>query len=198
MSDYILLKWNSFVNIFIFFLLGLLLLIFPEESLNIGGYLIASILLLLALGHIIKIIKNKGIETNSDILYMLLSIAFIALSIYIFLNPLWIIKVINLFVGIILLVTSTMNMMSLLKLKKNRNKLYWIYFSFIILIFLAGLITVIDPTFIAKIIVQIEGASMVINAIITFLVARRVQKATDSVSKIVNKGYLEVKESENE
>ena len=116
MSDYILLKWNSFVNIFIFFLLGLLLLIFPEESLNIGGYLIASILLLLALGHIIKVIKNKGIETNSDILYILLSIAFIALSIYIFLNPLWIIKVINLFVGIILLVTSTMNMMSLLKL----------------------------------------------------------------------------------
>ena len=197
MSDYILLKWNSFVNLFIFFVLGLLFLIFPEESLSIGGYLIASVLLLLAMGRIIKIIKNKGIETNSDILFILLSIAFIVLSIYIFLNPEWIIKVITTFVGIIIVVISIMNMISLLKLKKNRNKLYWIYFSFIILIFLAGLLAIMDPPFIAKIVVQIEGATMIINSIITFLIARRVQKALDSVNKIVENSLDITTQSEN-
>ena len=197
MAEYVLLKWNSFVNILIFFILGLLLLIFPEESLNIGGYLIGSTLLLSALGNIIRIIRKKGVDTNADILYILLSVAFIGLSIYIFLNPDWIIKVINILVAIVLIVTSIMNMIGLLKLKKNRNKLYWVYFSFIIFVFIVGIITIINPVFMAKVIVQIEGATMIINAIITFLVARRITKALDTPIRAVEKVINSVEESEN-
>ena len=178
MAEYVLLKWNSFVNILIFFILGLLLLIFPEESLNIGGYLIGSTLLLSALGNIIRIIRKKGVDTNADILYILLSVAFIGLA-------------------IVLIVTSIMNMIGLLKLKKNRNKLYWVYFSFIIFVFIVGIITIINPVFMAKVIVQIEGATMIINAIITFLVARRITKALDTPIRAVEKVINSVEESEN-
>jgi hypothetical protein len=71
-------KWNSIVNTLIFFALGLLLLIFPIESLSIGGYLIASIFMLVGLGSFIRIIQNKGIETSADIFYILFGIALIA------------------------------------------------------------------------------------------------------------------------
>ena len=84
MSKYALLRWNSGVNALIFLLLGVLLLIFPIESLSIGGYLIASILMLGGIGYLIKIIQNKGIETNGDIIYLIISVAAIALSIFIF------------------------------------------------------------------------------------------------------------------
>ena len=84
MTNFKLVKWNSAVNGIVFLILGILLLMFPEESLNIGGYLIASILLLAGLSYIIRIIKIKGIETNQYGINLILSIASIALSITIF------------------------------------------------------------------------------------------------------------------
>lgn len=176
MSKYALLRWNSTVNAFIFLLLGLLLVLFPIESLSIGGYLIASILMLGGIGYLIKIIKNKGIETNGDIIYLIISIASIALSIYIFVNPTWIIRIINIFVGIILVISSSMNLIDILKFNKNRTTSYWIYLSFIILILIAGIVIIIDPLFLAKIITRIEGASLIVNTIITLLLSRKVSK----------------------
>ena len=89
------LNWNSNVNAFIYLLLGLLLLIFPIESVNIFGYLIASILMLGGIGYLIRLYKNKPNLTNKDIIYLIISVASIALSISIFIDPTWIIKVIN-------------------------------------------------------------------------------------------------------
>ncbi len=186
MSSYILLRWNSIINVIIFLLLGLLLLIFPVESLNIGGYLIASILLLAALGYFIIIIKNKGIETNADIFYLLLSLVFIGLSISIFLDPTWIIRTINIFVGVILIVNSIMNIISMFKLKKNRTKSFWVYFGLIVIIFIFGIVVIVDPLFLSKIIVRIEGATMIINSIITFLVSRKVNKIIEKQTEETN------------
>ena len=88
-------KWNSLLNALIFFALGLLLLIFPIESLSIGGYLLASIFMLVGIGSFIRIIQNKGIETSADIFYIIFGIALIAVSISIFIDPTWIIRLIN-------------------------------------------------------------------------------------------------------
>ena len=176
MSKYALLRWNSGVNALIFLLLGVLLLIFPIESLSIGGYLIASILMLGGIGYLIKIIQNKGIETNGDIIYLIISVAAIALSIFIFINPTWIIRIINVFVGIILIVSSLMNLRDILKFKQSRTVSWWIYLSFIILVFIAGCFIIYDPLFLAKIITRIEGASLIVNTAITLLLSRKVNK----------------------
>ncbi len=176
MSKYALLRWNSGVNALIFLLLGVLLLIFPIESLSIGGYLIASILMLGGIGYLIKIIQNKGIETNGDIIYLIISVAAIALSIFIFINPTWIIRIINVFVGIILIVSSLMNLKDILKFKQSRTISWWIYLSIIILVFIAGCFIIYDPLFLAKIITRIEGASLIINTAITLLLSRKVNK----------------------
>ena len=109
MNSFKLIKWNSNINSICFLLLGILLLFFPEESLSIGGYLIASILLLAGLSIVVRTIKNKGIETNGDGINLMLSIAAIVLSITIFTDATWIIRMINIFVGIIILMTSIMN-----------------------------------------------------------------------------------------
>ena len=102
MESFKTMKWNSTINAVIMILLGLLLLIYPEESLNIGGYLIASIFMLAGLGFIIKLVKNNGVETNGDIIFLIDGIAAIALSVTIFLDPTWLIRMLNIVVGIIL------------------------------------------------------------------------------------------------
>ena len=176
-------KWNSLVNIIIFFILGLLLIIFPIESLSIGGYLIASIFMLAGLGNIIKIIQNKGIETNGDIFYIVFGVALIAASIYMFIDPTWLIRLINIFIGIIILLSSIMNFINLLKFKKNKTRSWWIYLSLIILLFILGVLVIIKPLFLAEIITRLEGATLCINSILTILLARRTNKYLEAQEK---------------
>lgn len=176
MSKFKLVKWNSALNAVICLILGLCLLLFPIESLSIGGYLIASILMLSGVTYIIKIINNKGIETNGDIIYLLISIAFIIISISIFIDPTWIIRLINIVVGIVLIISSIMNALDLLKYTKDRTTTWWIYMVLVILVFILGVVTIINPEFLAKIIIRLEGAFLIINTLITILLARRVKK----------------------
>ena len=174
MSEYKLLKWNSNINAFIFLSLGLLLLIFPIESISIASYLIASILMLSGAGYIIRFVKNKGIQTNGDIIYLILSVLMIGISISIFIDPTWIIRVINIVVGIILIVTASMNVKNLLSFKKDRTTSWWIYLSLIVLIIVLGIVVIINPLWLAKIITRLEGASLILDTLITILLTRKV------------------------
>ena len=176
MGDYKLSNWNSGINAFIFLSLGLLLLLFPVESLSIAGYLVASILLLSAIGYCIKLYKNKGIKTNGDIIYLIISIAFIAISISIFVDPTWIIRVINILVGLLLIISSGTNIMELMKYKKDRTTSWWIYFSISTLILILGIIVIANPLFLAKVLTRLEGISLIIDTLTTLLLTRRIKK----------------------
>ena len=175
MASFKLVKWNSTVNAVICLILGLCLLLFPIESLSIGGYLIASVLMLSGIAFIVRVIKNKGIETNGDIIYLILSIAFIIISISIFVDPTWIIRLINIVVGIVLIISSAMNLLDLTKYKKDRTTSWWIYFVLVMLVFILGIVVIINPLFLAKIITRLEGAFLIVNTLITILLARRVK-----------------------
>jgi len=193
---YRMLNWNSNVNAFIFLLLGLLLLIFPVESMSIGGYLIASILMLGGIGYLIRLYKEKPNLTNGDIIYLIISIAAITISITIFVDPTWIIRVLNILVGVLLIISGFMNLINILKFKENRTTSWWIYTSFIILIIILGIVVIINPLFLAKIIVRIEGALLIIDTIITLILAKKVNKLLQIENKAINneeENSLEIK-----
>ncbi len=176
MSGFKTVKWNSLINLIIFFALGLLLLIFPIESLSIGGYLIASIFMLAGAGNLIRVFKNKGIETNGDIFYVVFGIALIACSIYMFIDPTWLIKLINVVIGIIIVLASIMNFMNLIQYRKNRTTSWWIYLSLVILILILGVVVILKPLFLAEIITRLEGATLCVNSIVTVLLKRKIDK----------------------
>ena len=175
MNNFKQIKWNSTFNTITLLILGLLLLIFPIESLSIGGYVIASVLLLAGLGYIIKIILNKGIDTTGDIINIVISVAFIILSISIFIDPTWIIRMINIIVGLLLMITSLMNLINILKYTKDRTASWWMYFSLILLVFFLGVVVIINPLFLANVIVRLEGISLIVGSIITLLLTKKVE-----------------------
>lgn len=170
------LNWNSNVNAFIYLLLGLLLLIFPIESVNIFGYLIASILMLGGIGYLIRLYKNKPNLTNKDIIYLIISVASIVLSISIFIDPTWIIKVINVLAGALLIINGTMNLINILKFNSSRTRSWWVYLSFIILIIILGVLVIINPLGPIEIVFRIAGALLIIDTIITLILTRKVNK----------------------
>ena len=175
MEHFKLIKWNSAINAIIFLILGVLLLIYPTESLSIGGYLIASLLMLAGVAYIIRIIKNKGIETNGDGINLVLSIGSIALSITIFTDPTWIIRMINIFVGIILIMSSMMNLIDLIRLRKNRTTSWWIYTVIVSLVLILGIVVIINPLFLSNIIIRLEGATLLINTLATIFLTRHIK-----------------------
>ena len=127
-------KWNSMVNLISLLVIGLLLLIFPVESLNIACYLLASMLMLAGAAYIIKIIKKKSFETNEDLITVVLSVISIVISITIFVDPTWIIRVINDIVGLFIIISSVLNIINILKFKKDRTTSWWVYLVLIILV----------------------------------------------------------------
>ena len=173
---YRMLNWNSNVNAFIYLLLGLLLLIFPIESVNIFGYLIASILMLGGIGYLIRLYKNKPNLTNGDIIYLIISVASIAISISIFIDPTWIIRVLNVLAGALLIINGTMNLINILKFKDSITRSWWIYLSFIILIIILGILVIINPLGPIEIVFRIAGALLIIDTIITLILTRKVNK----------------------
>lgn len=172
--NYKLLKWNSSVNAVIFLLLGLLLLIFPIESMNIGGYLIASILMLLGIGYLIRLYKERPNLTNGDIIYLILSLVSIAVSISIFIDPSWIIRAINILVGLLLIISSLMNLKNILSFKKDRTTSFWIYVSLIVFILIIGIVIIINPLWLAKIIVRLAGTALILDTLITIFLTKKV------------------------
>lgn len=174
MSNYKMIKWNSNINVFIFFLLGLLLLIFPIESMSISGYLIASILMLGSLSYIIKIYRNKNNLTNGDIIYLIISLVALSFSISIFIDPTWIIRILNILIGLLLIISAIINFKNILSFNKNRSTSWWIYVVLIILIFVFGITIIINPLFLAKVITRIAGVALIINALTSISLNRKV------------------------
>lgn len=174
--NYKMIKWNSNINSIILLVLGLLLLIFPIESISIAGYVIASVLLLLGASYIIKIYKYRNELTNGDIIYIILSIASIILSISIFIDPTWIIRMLNILLGIILVISALINLNNILKFKKDRTTSWWIYFSLILLVLLLGILVIVDPNWLTKLITRLAGISLIINSLITLFLTKKVNK----------------------
>ncbi len=180
-------KWNSMVNLISLLVIGLLLLIFPVESLNIACYLLASMLMLAGATYIIKIIKKKSFETNEDLITVVLSVISIVISITIFVDPTWIIRVINDIVGLFIIISSVLNIINILKFKKDRTTSWWVYLVLIILVLIFGIVIIIKPTFLATILIRFEGATLIVNVILTMILSHKVKKLLelDSPRRVV-------------
>ena len=161
---------NKNVHIIASLLIGVLLLAFPEESLNIAGYIITSIVFLVGLFFVLRLFINKSYQSKLDIFYFILGIILIILSISIFLNPTWIITAINVVVGFLLVVNGLSNLI------KDKDGVWWIFAAISFLILVLGIVVIINPLGLAKLIVSLEGLSLISDTIITFLITRRMKR----------------------
>ena len=65
---------------------------------------------------------------------------------------------------------------SVLKFRKDRTVSWWICLSFTIIIIIFGILTLIKPDLITKLITQIAGAALIIDTLITLIVTRKSNK----------------------
>ena len=153
-------------------LFGLVLVIFPIESISIATKIIAGILIAAGLANIIYFFIDKDIKSRMDTMYFLLSLVAIGVGIYTFLNPTWLVTAINVVVGVVLIISAINNLRYLFKYT-IKNYLWWIFtvISFIILIL--GIIALVNPIEVASLITRLEGISLIFDAIMSLMIMRR-------------------------
>ena len=163
---------DSIITNIALILFGLVLLIFPLESIAIASQIIAGIFIIAGLSNIIYFFIEKDNKTRMDTIYFLLSLIAIFIGIYTFINPTWLVTLINVLVGIILVISAINNLRYLFKYR-IKNYLWWVFtiISFIILIL--GVIVIINPIEVASIITRLEGISLIFDAIMSLLIIRQ-------------------------
>lgn len=167
-------KWNNAIFSIICLVLGLVLVIWPEETLSTGSKIIASIILIGSLGSMGYYIFNKN-KTDADILYLLISIVAIGISISIFVNPTWIIASFNILVGIALVITGISNITKVFTIKAT-DGIWWAFGIIPLITLILGFVIMANPMGIANFITRLEGISLIIDAISTWSVIYRINK----------------------
>ena len=66
-----------------------------------------------------------------------------------------------------------MNLINLLKFTKDRTRSWYAYLILIILVLLLGLTIILDPLFLARVITRLEGLTLIVNTLITLLLAKK-------------------------
>ena len=153
-------------------LFGLVLLIFPIESISIASKIIAGIFIVAGLSNIIYFFVDSDIKSKMDTIYFVISLIAIGIGIYTFIKPTWLVTTINIIVGIILIISSVNNLRYLFKYK-IKNNLWWFFLIINIIILILGIVAIINPIEVASIIVRLEGISLIFDGIMSLFIMRR-------------------------
>lgn len=160
---------NKIITNILIFIFGLILIIFPISSISVVSKIISCLLFVICLSYIINFFINKNLKSQTETLYLLLSILGLLLSIYTFIKPLWLVTTINVIVGIILLLLAGYNIRYLLNYTVKSN-LWWVLMLISIVVVIIGIVAIVNPLKIASTIIRFEGIALVINAILSFMI----------------------------
>ena len=161
-------------------LFGIVLLVFPIESISIATMIIAGVFIVAGLANIIYFFIDKDIKERIDTLYFLLSLMAIGIGIFTFINPTWLVTVINIFVGALLILSGISNLKYLSKYTV-KNYLWWIFTVTSIIIIILGIIAIINPVTVASIITRLEGISLIFDSIMSLLIVRKYTLALKNI-----------------
>ncbi len=158
---------------------GLILVIFPIESISVASKIIASILIIIGLANIIYFFIDSGYKNRMDTIYFLLSIIAIVIGIYTFIHPTWLITTINIFVGALLIISAINNLRYLFKYSV-RNYLWWVFMVISIIILILGIIAIVNPIEVASTITILEGIFLIFEGIMSLAIMTKFTKLLKS------------------
>lgn len=168
-------KWDRSVIAIIYLILGVVLLLFPNQTLNMATRIIALAIIVLAALYIVMFIMKKEEKFSSDYFYLILSIVGIGVAISMLVSPTWIIAVINIVVGIILIVNGIGNLSTTIRIRKN-DRIWWAFSIVPIITFVLGFIIMANPLGMASFMTRIEGISLIADSVSTWLIIYRLNK----------------------
>ena len=182
-------KRNKILFSLIFLILGILLVVWPRQSAEMGCRLIGAAVLVYGIISIIHYLTKKE-HASKFLLIAGVIIAIFGLSIVIF--PDWLLKFIPKLAGAIILIDGVANLLETMTLGRQKFGKWWLSLIFAILTIVVGLILIIRPLGAIKMIFMLVGLSMIYDAVTSFWIATRI--LTDTIPDVSNAQTVEYKE----
>ncbi len=159
--------------------IGVVLIIWPNESLNIMCIAIGALLILLGLIKLIMFFsKNKD---NRKIVALLIGIVETALGIVMIVSSRFFIDFFQIVTGVILIYGAVIMFFGALRLRMLPGPLFIISILLAILTFVLAVVMLINPTQFASFMTQLMGVSLAIEGISMIVVMSKIKRELDKL-----------------
>ena len=167
---------NELICNIVLLVVGIILTIWPDQTLNLAVNVVGSIVIIFGLINLFMAIKNNF----NDYLTLFIGILAIVVGAFIIFRSATVISIIHILLGIAVLANGITNMKTLLSVKTDTKK-WKILFITAIIITLLGILLIFKPLFIADIIVRIGGIIMILAALEGLLIVKDVNRSIKNI-----------------
>ena len=156
--------FNYFLPI-VYFILGLLMVIFPGTVNDIINYIIGGLLMLFGIDYIVRYLSNNKVTTYSK--YSLtVGIVPIICGVFLICNPEVLVSIIPFVAGMIILMDAFEKLKQAIDLKKMNYDEWWVDLVVAILFIVFGIIVIMNPFDAAKLLIRILGIFFLVDCFI--------------------------------
>lgn len=161
---------NELVTDIVLLIVGIILTIWPNETLNVAVNVVGSVVCLFGVINIIMWFSNKG---NYSTLFV--GILTLVIGIFIIVRSNDIISIMHILLGIAVLADGITNLKSLYDVKSDSKSWKALFISAIITTLL-GLLLIFRPLFIADMVIRIGGIIMILCGLEGLLIMRKTKR----------------------
>ncbi len=161
---------NELVTDIVLLVVGIILTIWPNETLNVAVNVVGSVVCLFGVINIIMWFSNKG---NYSTLFV--GILTLVIGIFIIVRSNDIISIMHILLGIAVLADGITNLKSLYDVKSDSKSWKALFISAIITTLL-GLLLIFRPLFIADMVIRIGGIIMILCGLEGLLIMRKTKR----------------------
>ncbi len=173
-------KSTLFIMSGFYIAIGLFMLLSPVAVSNFICYIIGTICLILG-GLSVYTYLQSEVYGPLGVATLIMAIIFIALGVFIFMNPEVFASFIPLIMGLVLVIESFTKMQSASTLKKYNYKNWWQILVAALLVFIFGILLIFNPFTTITILIRVIGAFLIVNGISNAMTAISYTKIEKSI-----------------
>lgn len=181
-------KWDAVVSAFLYVIMGVVLLLFPETTARSLGYLIGAVAVLAGAVSMIGYLLRDAHESyyRNDFLFGLVGIA---VGCFVFYKVELIISLVPFILGLLVIVSGCGKLQDVIDMKRLKYGNWAVMLAVASVNVIFGVVLLLNPFSAAKLLFQVIGAGLIFSgvtdAFIKLYLARRI------------KSYLKDREAEN-
>jgi len=175
----------------VYIIAGIIMLLNPAFVSDAVNYVIGGLIILFGIIYVIKLLQTKDIKEFSKI-ELLVVLLCIGLGLFIMFNSNLLASILPIGAGLLILLDSISQIMKSFKLKKNKEKLWYINTIIGLVFFGFSFYIIINAASVTHLAIRLIGIVLIINAILEFYTSFKLKEYDKNV-KVIETEIVEVK-----
>ncbi len=182
---------SYFTAILFYFVCGLLLLLLPNLALSIANFALAAILCVIGVRCIVSYLRGSVLEGVMGV-QLALGLVTLCIGLLLFFNPLFVASLLPFLWGVALLVGGFGKVQMSVDLKRIGDSHWWVTLIGALLSFVLGAQAITSPAFIASILTQFVGVSLLVEGVVDLVSFLTINRKIKEFRKAIEKATVEL------